>query len=74
MLKETSKLDATTARSVAVGLLELPSAGRADRLLPMTERERSSNTVWAENCGDSTETDHFSTNSTKIIGHIDMKV
>jgi hypothetical protein len=68
-------MDATTARSVTVELLELPSPGRADRSLSMTERERRpANTAWAEKHGDSTEADHSSTNSTEIIGHIDVKV
>lgn len=38
-------MDAPTARPVAAGLLELPSAGKADRSLPMTDRERPANSV-----------------------------
>lgn len=37
--RKASRTDPTTAWSVTVGPLELPSAGRAGRSLPMTERE-----------------------------------
>lgn len=71
--RKASRTDATTAWSVAVGPLELPSAGRAGRSLPMTEREAWEYSMDRE-AWRSDRDRLFPTKGTKIIGHIDAKV